>query len=176
MYCSCFTTYGRTSAVMATQLEMYFSVIRKRLPHTIRSRLISIPIHSLVTFSVMGTLWRRRIPLEIMTLWAMGHLVVSKAHYVIEFVNSYRLHNVFTAHKQWRHYRIQSNLSTRVSYGELKKWPLLTGGLCSERQKLLIRFLRDEFRLAFVDRKPLLAFVLMHRFGCISIYKLSKSG
>jgi len=39
-------------------------------------------------------------------------------------------------------------------------WPFLTGGLCSERQKLLIRFLQDELRLAFVDRKPLLAGVL----------------
>ena len=64
---------------------------------------------------------------------------------------------------------IQSNLSTKVSHGELQKWPLLTGGLCSERQKLSIRFSRDELRLAFVDRKPLLAGVLMHRFDCISI-------
>ena len=29
------------------------------------------------------------------------------------------------------------------------------------------RFSRDELRLAFVDRKPLLAGVLMHRFDCI---------
>ena len=35
---------------------------------------------------------------------------------------------------------IQSKLSTKVSHGELQKWPLLTGGLCSERQKLLFHF------------------------------------
>ena len=45
---------------------------------------------------------------------------------------------------------IQSNLSTRVSHGELQKWLLLTGGLCSERQKLPIRFVRDKFRVAFI--------------------------
>ena len=50
----------------------------------------------------------------------------------------------------------------------ITKWPLLTGGLCSERQKLPTRFSRDELRLAFVDRKPLLAGVLMHRFDCIT--------
>ena len=40
-------------------------------------------------------------------------------------------------------------------------------GLCSERQKLLIRFSRDTLRLAFVDRKTLFAGVVMHRFDCI---------
>ena len=59
---------------------------------------------------------------------------------------------------------VWSNLSTRVSLGELQKWPLLTGGLCSERQKLPIRFSRDKLGMAFVDRKPLLAGVLVHRF------------
>ena len=53
-----------------------------------------------------------------------------------------------------------------VSHGELQNWPLLTGGLCSERQKLPFRFSQDELRLAFIDRKPLLAGVLMHRFDC----------
>jgi len=43
----------------------------------------------------------------------------------------------------------------------------MTGGLYSEHQKLPIRFSRDELRPAFVDRKPLLAGVLMHRFDCI---------
>jgi len=61
---------------------------------------------------------------------------------------------------------IQSNLSTRISHGELQKWPLLTGGLYSEHQKLHIRFSRDKLRLAFIDRKQLLAGVLMHRFDC----------
>ena len=28
------------------------------------------------------------------------------------------------------------NLSTTVSHWELQNWPMLTGGLCSERQKL----------------------------------------
>jgi len=39
---------------------------------------------------------------------------------------------------------IQSNLSTRVSHGELQKLPLITGGLCSERNKLSILFSRDK--------------------------------
>jgi len=59
--------------------------------------------------------------------------------------------------------RTMSTLSTTVGYGEIQQWPLWTGDLCSERQKLLIRFSRDELRLAFVDMKPLFAGVLMHR-------------
>jgi len=43
----------------------------------------------------------------------------------------------------------------------------MTGDLCSERQKLPIRFSRDKYRLAFVDRKPLLVGVLMHMFDSI---------
>jgi len=34
-------------------------------------------------------------------------------------------------------------LSTNVSHGELQKWHLLTGSLCSERQKLPIQFSQD---------------------------------
>jgi len=49
---------------------------------------------------------------------------------------------------------------------DITKWPLLTSGLCSERHKLLIRFSRDTLRLAFVDRKPLFAGVIMHMFDC----------
>ena len=59
----------------------------------------------------------------------------------------------------------ESNLST-VSHGELQKWQLLIGGLCSECQ--------NKLRLVFVDRKPLLTGVLMHRFDCI-VYVLSDS-
>ena len=44
-----------------------------------------------------------------------------------------------------------------VYNGELQKWPLLTGGLCLERQKLPIRFSRGKLKLALVDRTPLLA-------------------
>ena len=62
---------------------------------------------------------------------------------------------------------VQPNLFTRVSRGEQQKWPLLTGGLCSECQKLPVRVSRDNLRLSFVDSKPLLAGVLMHRFDCI---------
>ena len=58
--------------------------------------------------------------------------------------------------------QVQSTLFINVSHRELQKWPLLTGGLCSERQKLYIRFSRDELRLAFVDRKPLLAGLTVH--------------
>jgi len=32
--------------------------------------------------------------------------------------------------------------------GELQKWPLMTVGLCSERQKLCILFSRDKLKLA----------------------------
>jgi len=46
---------------------------------------------------------------------------------------------------------------------KFQKWPLLTGGVWSERQKLYMQFSRDKLILAFVDRKPLLAGVLMHR-------------
>ena len=78
---------------------------------------------------------------------------------------------------------VWSNLSTRVSLEELQKWPLLTGGLCLECQKLPIRFSRDKLRMAFVDRKPLLAGVHVHRFDCtdkilqfsIFIFKLIRS-
>ena len=63
--------------------------------------------------------------------------------------------------------QVCTNLSTKVSHGELQKWPLLAGGLCSERLKLPIRFSGDTLRLAFVDRKPLLAGVLMYSFDCI---------
>ena len=56
------------------------------------------------------------------------------------------------------------SLSTRVSHGELQKWPLLTSGLCSERHKLHIRFSRDKLKLALVDVKPLIAGDLYHRF------------
>ena len=49
---------------------------------------------------------------------------------------------------------------------ELQKWPLLTGGIRSERHKLPIRFPRDELKLAFVERKPLLAGVLVDRCPC----------
>ena len=63
--------------------------------------------------------------------------------------------------------QLQSNLSTRVRNGKLQMWPLLTGGLCSECQKLPVRVSRDNLRLSFVDSKPLLAGVLMHRFDCI---------
>ena len=53
---------------------------------------------------------------------------------------------------------------TKVAF--VNKWPLLTSGLCLERQKLLIRFSWDKLRLAFVDRKPLFAGVVMLRFDC----------
>ena len=65
-------------------------------------------------------------------------------------------------------YPYKYNLSSRVSHGELQKWSLLTGGLCLERQKLPFKFSRDELRLVFIDRKPLLAGVLMYRFDCIT--------
>ena len=67
---------------------------------------------------------------------------------------------------------IHSNLSTPVSHRDSQKWPLLTSGLklCSEHQKLLIGFSQDTLRLAFVDRKPLLAGVVMHRFDYISCF------
>jgi len=52
-------------------------------------------------------------------------------------------------------------------WGITKVASQLTGGLCSERLKLPIRVSRDKLRLAFVDLKPLLAGVLMHRFDCI---------
>ena len=68
---------------------------------------------------------------------------------------------------------IQLNLSTTVIHGELQKWPLLTGGLCSERQKLPIRFSRDKLRLAFVNRKSLFAGVVMHRFDSTCLQDLS---
>ena len=38
--------------------------------------------------------------------------------------------------------------------------------LCLERQKLHIRFSWDKLSLAFVDRKPLFAGVVMHMFDC----------
>jgi len=68
--------------------------------------------------------------------------------------------------------QLQSNLSTRVSNGKLQMWPLLTGGLCSECQKLPIQFSRDKLRRAFIDRKPLLAGGLIHRFDCTN-FKVS---
>jgi len=37
----------------------------------------------------------------------------------------------------------------------------------SVRNYIIIRFSRDKLRLVFVDRKPLLAGVAMHRFDCI---------
>ena len=58
--------------------------------------------------------------------------------------------------------QLQSNLSTRVCNAKLQKWPLLTGGLCSECQKLPMRnFSLDELRL--------LAGVPVHMFGCIDL-------
>jgi len=44
-----------------------------------------------------------------------------------------------------------------VIHKELQKRPLSTGGLCTERQKLPIRFLQDKLKLALVDRKLLIA-------------------
>jgi len=57
-------------------------------------------------------------------------------------------------------YNGQSRVITKVAFDE-------SGGLSSEHQKLSIRFSRDKLRLAFVDRKPLFAGVVIHRFDCI---------
>ena len=46
-----------------------------------------------------------------------------------------------------------SNLYIKVSQGELQKWSLLAGGLCSERKKLPIRFSLDKLKLVLVDSK-----------------------
>jgi len=53
--------------------------------------------------------------------------------------------------------------------GNYKSGLCWQGGSISERQKLPIRFSWSKLRLAFVDLKPLLADVLMHRFDCTII-------
>ena len=56
---------------------------------------------------------------------------------------------------------------TKVAF--VDRWPLFG------TFETTFQFSRDELRLAFVDRKPLLAGVLKHRFDCIyetSVYNM----
>jgi len=50
---------------------------------------------------------------------------------------------------------IQSNISTKVSHWELQKWPLLTGGLCSERQKVTYPIFMGQIKNSLCEQETM---------------------
>ena len=60
-------------------------------------------------------------------------------------------------------YKGQPRGITKVAFAD--RWPLFGAS------ETTFRFSLDELRLVFVDRKPLYAGVVMHRFDCTYMYR-----